>query len=203
MKRTRELNPEKRVAIIAAAIHEFDISGYDGCSMDVIAKEANVSKATVYKHFNNKINLFTVIMLQLKEVMDTYHHIEYDPKQTLESQLIQFATQELIMVCDPKYAVLFRIGMLALMQKTLDLALLKREIVDNIFLNLVSWFEEAKADRRLDFDDATFVTTQFIGNIKVFSFYPQLIGEKPINKKMQKKVAQNAVTSILCQYAIT
>ncbi len=40
--------------IIQAAIEEFIEKGYDGASMDQIAKRAGVSKGGVYYHFPNK-----------------------------------------------------------------------------------------------------------------------------------------------------
>lgn len=58
MKRNRPLNQEKREAIIKAAIEEFYTKGYEGSSMDTVSKAANVSKATVYNHFQNKELLF-------------------------------------------------------------------------------------------------------------------------------------------------
>lgn len=202
MKRIRELNPLKREAILDAAINEFNRSGYAACSMDIIAKDANVSKATVYKHFENKRGLFISIMLQLKEIMQAHHFIKYDPSKSLEEQLLDFAFKELELLSNPKNAILLRIGMLALMQNIFDLEPLKSEMVDNIFLNLKEWFNSAREDGRLDFEDTDFISTQFVGSIKVFAFFPQLMGEAQISKAEQKKVAHKAVEVLLLQYAV-
>jgi TetR/AcrR family transcriptional repressor of mexJK operon len=48
----------KRQAILESAKRLFLEQGYDGSSMDAIAKAAGVSKLTVYNHFHDKENLF-------------------------------------------------------------------------------------------------------------------------------------------------
>lgn len=53
----------KRRQIVAAATKVFLRRGYRGASMDEIAALAQVSKQTVYKHFADKEQLFTDIVL--------------------------------------------------------------------------------------------------------------------------------------------
>lgn len=55
---------EKRAQIIDAASRLFVESGYGAVSMDAIAAEANVSKRTVYSHFEDKSSLFMGVMEQ-------------------------------------------------------------------------------------------------------------------------------------------
>lgn len=50
---------QKHAAILDAAKALFLEFGYDGSSMDKIAKHAGVTKITVYNHFNDKETLFT------------------------------------------------------------------------------------------------------------------------------------------------
>lgn len=54
----------KRQAIEAAAARVFLRDGYAGASVDVIAREAGVSKATLYSHFHSKEELFGAIICQ-------------------------------------------------------------------------------------------------------------------------------------------
>ena len=49
---------EKRARILQAAKAIFLKSGYHGTSMNQIAQEAEVTKLTVYNHFQDKVNLF-------------------------------------------------------------------------------------------------------------------------------------------------
>lgn len=48
----------KRAAILDAAQRQFLANGFGGTSMDAIAEDAHVSVKTIYRHFNNKEELF-------------------------------------------------------------------------------------------------------------------------------------------------
>lgn len=62
---------QKRAAIMAAATKIFLQNGYAATSMDAIAKEAPVSKATLYNHFHDKKDLFiSAIQERCKVLMD-------------------------------------------------------------------------------------------------------------------------------------
>jgi AcrR family transcriptional regulator len=68
MKTWTEDNPKaglmlrKRMAIVEAARHSFLEGGYAQTSMDRIAEVAGVSVKTVYRHFQNKDDLFSAVM---------------------------------------------------------------------------------------------------------------------------------------------
>ncbi len=59
MIKKRSKNELKRQQILDAAIELFSKHGYANASMDEIAKNADVSKQTVYSHFGNKDGLFS------------------------------------------------------------------------------------------------------------------------------------------------
>jgi len=54
----RPKDASKRHAILEAAANCFLRDGFDGASMDAIAREAGVSKITLYSHFQDKEGLF-------------------------------------------------------------------------------------------------------------------------------------------------
>jgi TetR/AcrR family transcriptional repressor of mexJK operon len=68
MKQWSENNPraalmeQKRTAIVAAARQTFLENGYSQTSMDGIAELAEVSVKTIYRHFENKDELFSAVM---------------------------------------------------------------------------------------------------------------------------------------------
>ncbi|MCD8153078.1 MAG: TetR/AcrR family transcriptional regulator; helix-turn-helix transcriptional regulator, partial [Clostridiales bacterium] len=60
-----DLHPQfekKRAEIIRAALIMFGEKGFDGTSMDAIAKQIGYSKATLYQYFENKEELFSAVM---------------------------------------------------------------------------------------------------------------------------------------------
>jgi AcrR family transcriptional regulator len=58
------LSPEKRAQILLGAAKVFASDGYEGASMSRIAAEANVSKGTLYNHFESKAQLFVAFVEQ-------------------------------------------------------------------------------------------------------------------------------------------
>ncbi len=80
----------KTKAILEGAMQEFLAHGYAAASMDKIAKAAQVSKATIYSHFDDKEQLFSAVIQDLvkdkfQAVMSLQEHqsLEQDPKQVL------------------------------------------------------------------------------------------------------------------------
>lgn len=64
----RPENLEKKAAILSAAVELFTSHGFDGVTMDAVAKRANVSKATVYNHYGNKDQLFQITICESCEL---------------------------------------------------------------------------------------------------------------------------------------
>ncbi len=59
-----ETDSPKRQAVLDAAADLFIAHGYGAVSMDVIARAANVSKATLYAYFRSKDSLFATIITE-------------------------------------------------------------------------------------------------------------------------------------------
>ncbi len=59
LRTRRALSPEaRRAAILAAALDEFTVRGYEGARLDDVAKRAGVAKGTIYLHFKDKESMF-------------------------------------------------------------------------------------------------------------------------------------------------
>src|SRR5262249_51947519 len=54
-------------AIFEAALEEYGARGFDGMSVDAVAARAGVSKATIYRRFESKLELVTAAMYQIAE----------------------------------------------------------------------------------------------------------------------------------------
>ncbi len=70
-----------RDAIINSATKLFALKGYDGVSVDEIAKEASINKAMIYYYFENKAKLYEVA---IKNVLDDMYEsiVEQNKKAT-------------------------------------------------------------------------------------------------------------------------
>ena len=66
--RFAKLDPEKRRAILDAAMEEFASSGYERASYNRIIERAGVSKGAMYYYFDDKEDLFTTVVQQVMEL---------------------------------------------------------------------------------------------------------------------------------------
>lgn len=201
MKRNRPLNQEKRESILKAAIEEFYTKGYEGSSMDIVSKKANVSKATIYNHFKNKEELFfTLANILLERFEESFRYI-YQANKNIEIQLKEIAYKELEFLKNEENTKLIQIMTILMIQKNdIGIKLLKME--KDECLNMTAlWFEDAKQDGKLDFESSVFVSKQFIGMIKSFAFYPQLYGAEKLTNIEEKNVVKNAIKMIMKLYS--
>jgi AcrR family transcriptional regulator len=63
----RPRSPECDQAILDAALEEYGAHGFDGMSVDAVAARAGVSKATIYRRFESKLELVTAAMYHVAE----------------------------------------------------------------------------------------------------------------------------------------
>jgi TetR/AcrR family transcriptional repressor of mexJK operon len=96
---------KKRKAILDAATKVFLEKGYDGASMDDVANRATVSKPTVYKHFQDKSQLYAAIVRattdQVDEIVRTMATALAGTPET-ESGLVELASLFLEALTQPQ-----------------------------------------------------------------------------------------------------
>ncbi|MFW3427202.1 TetR/AcrR family transcriptional regulator [Aliarcobacter butzleri] len=201
MRRNRQLNQEKRNAIIEAAIEEFYTKGYEASSMDTVSKKANVSKATVYNHFKNKEELFLALTHILLEKLEKSFQYEYDNEKTIEIQLKEIAFKELEFLNDENNMKLIQILTVVMIQKN-EIGLKLLTYAKDDCMDMTSkWFEKAKENGKLDFESSLFISKQFIGMIKSFAFYPQMYGAPKLTSNEQNNLVEKAVQMVVKQYS--
>jgi TetR/AcrR family transcriptional regulator, mexJK operon transcriptional repressor len=99
----------KAEAILAAAERAFLASGFGAVTMDVIAREAGVSKATVYAHFTGKEELFGAIVARVSERRFGGFSVEALDPVDIAASLIAIAQRFLDLVLSPEGIALNRI----------------------------------------------------------------------------------------------
>ena len=99
----------KAESILAAAKRTFLAAGFGAVSMDTIAREAGVSKATVYAHFGSKEELFgAVIQRECEQYFDRFSAGELDPRDVRASLTI-LGRRFLELILSPDAIALHRI----------------------------------------------------------------------------------------------
>lgn len=102
----------KRQAIVAAATQVFLDKGYQGASMDEVAALAAVGKQTVYKHFADKRQLFTEIVLATTDQVDGMVQLIADTltdTADVDKGLIELGRRFLTTLMDPQLLRLRRL----------------------------------------------------------------------------------------------
>src|SRR5829696_4623111 len=102
----------KRRAILDAATTVFLRNGYLGTSMDEIAALAGVSKQTIYKHFTDKEQLFSAIILGTIDRVGEPFYARIDTLQDtddLDKDLGALARRLITIVMQPQVLALRRL----------------------------------------------------------------------------------------------
>jgi TetR/AcrR family transcriptional repressor of mexJK operon len=105
----RPKDPEKRAAILEAAMALFPARGYDGVSMDAIAQQAGVSKLTVYSHFADKETLFSAAVAECCEQQLPHRVFEPSADQPVHEALTAIAHGFMDLIMDERAVTLHRI----------------------------------------------------------------------------------------------
>jgi len=200
MNEKQTLTVRKRAAIVEAAIDEFLEKGFRTASMDAIAKRAEVSKRTVYNHFESKEALFQAIAHQLIEHRAEMTRIEYQPAVPLADQLLDFAHKELALLRSDRFLAIARM-MLAEFMSSPALAMHAMEKMDQQVEGLQLLIVAAVKGGQLKPVDPDYAANQFIGLIKANAFWPQLLSGQAIpDAELSERIAQDAVMMFLARY---
>jgi TetR/AcrR family transcriptional repressor of mexJK operon len=87
----RPVDQAKQDAILASARAEFFEFGFEAASIERIAAAANVSKVTIYNHFQNKENLFSAMVSSECRIMRGNLPELSDDEIPLRAELMKFA----------------------------------------------------------------------------------------------------------------
>lgn len=100
MTKLLDLTPQRRDAILNAALKEFSSKGYDDASTNVIAKEAGISKALMFHYVSSKQELFLVVYDYFSDLIKNEYLelMNYDAKDIFDrlrqSYLLQIKLSE-------------------------------------------------------------------------------------------------------------
>ncbi|WP_184015476.1 TetR/AcrR family transcriptional regulator [Haloferula luteola] len=169
---------KKRAAILAAAVEEFSLSGYAAASMDDIAARAEVSKRTVYNHFESKERLFLKLAEILCEKLIGATSMPYDPSRSVRDQLEDLARRHLDLVGCKGFMNMTRV-ILPERVRNPELAKGAFDRLRRGETGLGRWMEEAIAAGVIRPGDWRSVTRKFCAMLSEFGFWPQVLGHEP------------------------
>ncbi len=190
---------DKRTQILEGAVEIFQEEGFSGASMDRIAARAQVSKRTVYNHFESKEVLFRAILDRMSEEVRLALDITFDPGRPIAEQLLALGWAEGRLLTDPRFMRMARM----VMGETLRDPVIAAETSAKMQHQVV--FERFLADAHaagvLRAPDPKLAAEQFLGLIKTRAFWPVIFSGQPVSRSEMGTIIDEAVRFFLKNYA--
>jgi TetR/AcrR family transcriptional regulator of autoinduction and epiphytic fitness len=173
-----KLTEKKRKDILEAAIQEFREQGFPAARVNRIADLAEVSKRTLYKHFESKEVLFQAITDILLEQIAATPKLHFRPDLPLREQLIGAVRDYVGHLTGEQYMGLNRLVMSELLrdQELAQAFFAKAAMQDGPISGLI---DEAMQAGGLREAEPGFAAGQLLSMVKHFLVWPQfLMGAK-------------------------
>ncbi|MEP3431355.1 MAG: TetR/AcrR family transcriptional regulator [Roseibium sp.] len=192
------VSDQKKKQIIEAAIAEFQEKGYPGASMDRISERAQVSKRTVYNHFESKEVLFKAINQCLADQINSALDLRYDRSKPIRDSLVDLGWAEGELMTNPCFMNLARM----IMSETIRAPELAADMEARITKLSVfqEFIEQANSEGRLHVEDTGVAAKQFLGLIKSRSFYPNLHSGRVPERAEMDQIITESVDLFLARY---
>ncbi len=180
----------KRELVVIAASKLFLADGYGATGMDAIAKEAGVSKATVYSYYGDKSSLFADVMLRMCEEMGGHRQMEGLVGPSPEDTLRAIALYGLHRVLETVHRQILK-RVVAESREFPELGKKFWETGPGRMEGLVArYLEDAKRRGILDVDDPARVATRLVGQVTGLYLLPMLAGirSRPSEAEIRRDV---------------
>lgn len=181
------------------AFHE---SGYDGASVDDIAARAGVSKATIYKHFFDKSDLFLSFIRQECEAnRNRIFQVELRERDVKQA-LLNLAISYLDLILSDLALNTFRLVINETKRFPEIGQVFYESGIGKGSRHLAQFLAGAVARDVLDIDDIDLAAQQFMELCKADLFYKHLFGVKPdVSDAEKQRIAEKAVEVFWKAYA--
>ncbi|MEC8885930.1 MAG: TetR/AcrR family transcriptional regulator [Pseudomonadota bacterium] len=152
---------KKRQAILEAATQSFLSTGYEGTSMDSIAKQAGVSKLTVYNHFQDKAHLFGAAIAMVCDQRLPKHYYQLDTNKSVEAHLNDLAVAFLKMLYSEEAIKLHQLMTSLASQAPELVTLFYNAGPQQTRTNLLSLFQQFQQQQLIEMDDESLAIDLF------------------------------------------
>ena len=196
----RQISATNRVAILDAATGLFLEHGYDRTSLARVAESAGVSKATLFKQFPTKAELFEATVLAAGDA--AAGELVDPPTGDFRAGLTALGIAYVELLNRPRMEDLIR-AVIAESQRFPEL----RERTFNfgtlpVFAALGRYLRAENAAGSANVDDPDVAAAQFLGMISTVVFWPRLVhGNWSLTEEETRKVVDEAVRTIVARYA--
>jgi TetR/AcrR family transcriptional regulator of autoinduction and epiphytic fitness len=195
-------DPQKRRQILEGAGRVFSTLGFDASSMNDVAREAKVSKATLYVYFQDKEHLFTSICAERRDRNISELIALLDPDKPFQETLRHFGTEMMRLLSEPFVIAAHRI--------VIGVAERMPEIGTEFFQAgpkrmadaLAAFIDRHVAAGRMSVPDSYLAAAQFLELVQSLIFRPRLYGAitEPPTQADIDKVVGSAVAMFAAAY---
>ncbi|ANU36798.1 TetR/AcrR family transcriptional regulator [Vibrio scophthalmi] len=191
---------QKRLAIIEAAKEEFIQNGFSAANMNNVSAAAEVSKRTLYRHFESKELLFEEVLVDIQENIVRNVDYPFDENAPLEEQLRLVTLREIDVMYNTYGIALSRTIVMEFFRQP-DLA---KSITQRLYRTraVSAWFSKALASGKLVADDEQTITSVYVSVFQGLLFWPQVLDilPRPEAEELEHKVS-TIVTTIVRAFA--
>jgi TetR/AcrR family transcriptional regulator of autoinduction and epiphytic fitness len=192
----------KREAIIAGALAAFQQYGVADSSMDKIAELAQVSKRTVYNHFESKEVLVAEIIISEWQNRIVVYDVIYNGDTNIKAQLVALAANEVDMMADIKMLELTRVAIAHFLFAPNVLQSQMAKIFEQETA-LKRWIKSAMADGKLKPLDVNMASNQITGLLKTEALWPQILRQAaPLSVEERAQLVETSVDMFLSYYQV-
>lgn len=198
VKKTR--STLKREAIINGALAAFQQYGVTDTSMDKISELAQVSKRTVYNHFESKEVLVAEIIVNEWKNRLVVHDATYNGNTDTRTQLVALVANELEVMADIKMLELTRVAIAHFLFAPNSLQSQMSQIFEEETA-LKRWIKLAMADGKLKTLDVNIASNQITGLLKAQAFWPQVLRQaETLSVEEKSQLVEISVDMFLSYY---
>ncbi|MGN2670580.1 TetR/AcrR family transcriptional regulator [Aliivibrio fischeri] len=188
MQKKLTRSQQKHLDIINAAKEEFIEFGFLAANMDRITASAEVSKRTLYRHFESKEVLFESVLTIINDSVNESISYHFDPNKSTEEQLTEIAYKEI--------DVLYKTYGIALARTIVMEFLRQPEMAKTLIQNIYSiraitqWFRSAIEAKRLKDADPKLMTDVYVSLFQGLFFWPQVmhLDLEPHGEELSQKI---------------
>jgi TetR/AcrR family transcriptional regulator of autoinduction and epiphytic fitness len=196
----RQVAATNRSAILDAAAALFLEAGYDRTSLARVAQSAGVSKATLFKQFPTKAELFEATVLAAGDAAEGA--LVDPPPGDFHAGLATLGLAYAQLLSRPRMADLIRAVIAEsprfpeLRERTFDFGTLP------VLAALRRYLQAENAAGTADVDDPDVASAQFLGMIATVVFWPRLVhGDWSLSEEATRRVVDEAAKTIVARYA--
>ena len=190
----------KRREIVATAWEVFRAKGFEGASMSDVADRFGGSKATLYRYYSSKEELFAAALEEALKAQhdDAYQRITRDAD--LRERLLEFADTYLKFRLTPEMIGVHRL-MIASAERSDLSAVLRARFIDPNWRRFADAIEREMAAGRLRKADPYLTSIHFRGLVEADVLERRMNGERLVTNAQVDTAVEQGVEAFLRAYA--